>query len=98
MDCFLYGDSHRHERVKRQFHKTVKHTQTIRRQLWFLGYKKCLAYELSCYVYSLNCRMKFESYIILYLFIKTSSFHYFHRLDWNILKWNRVDESLPCVL
>ena len=32
MDCFLYGDSHRHERVKRQFHKTVKHTQTIRRQ------------------------------------------------------------------
>ena len=61
-------------------------------------YKKCSTFELSCYIYSLNYGMKFESYIILYLFMKMSSFHYFHRLDWNILKWNRVDKSLSCVL
>ena len=23
---------------------------------------------------------------------------YNNKLDWNILKWNKVDDSLPCVL
>ena len=31
MSWFLYDNGLRHERVQRQFHKVVKHTQTIRR-------------------------------------------------------------------
>ena len=32
MDWFLYDNGLRHERVKSQPHKMIKHTQTIRRQ------------------------------------------------------------------
>ena len=32
MDWFLYDNDLSHERVKRQLHKMVKHTQIIRRQ------------------------------------------------------------------
>ena len=33
LDWFLYDNGLRNERVKRQFHKTVKHTQTIHREI-----------------------------------------------------------------
>ena len=81
-------------KVYQLVHHVLKQPFLYIKVLWFLRNKKCSAYELSCYIYRLNYQMKFETYMILYLFIKTSSFHFFHRHGWNILKWNREDESL----
>ena len=58
-------------KVYQLVHYVLKQPFLVLKCLWCLGYNKCLANELSCYTYSLNYRVKFEFYLVLYLFIKT---------------------------
>ena len=58
-------------KVYQLVHYVLKQPFLVLKSLWCLAYNKCLAYELSCYTYSLNYGVKFEFYLVLYLFIKT---------------------------
>ena len=58
-------------KVYQLVHYVLKQPFLVLKSFWCLAYNKCLAYELSCYTYSLNYGVKFEFYLVLYLFIKT---------------------------
>ena len=63
-------------KIYESVHHVLKQPFLSLKSLWCLGYNKYSAYELSCYTYSKNYCVKFESYIILYFLIKASFFHY----------------------